>query len=428
MRSFVKDFSNSFFSKIAIIIFSFFKGVIIARYLGPEKNGVIASLMVYPIILMSLGSLGIRQTAAYFTGKKLFSEQEIQGATIQLWLLSSFFSIIICYILTTNFIKGEYSIYYILLVIAQIPFTLFNTFQSGIYLGKNKISKFNQISWLSAFVVLLFTILLVIVFKLSIMGALVALIIGPVLVFLQIIFVSKIRVFDFKFNKKVIVAFLSKGSIYALSFLLINLNYKIDIIILNQLVNDFQVGIYSKGVLLAEYLWQVPMVFSSIIFARSASSKDNHSFSNKVAALTRLSLCLVALMSVVIFLNSTFIVTKIFGLDYILSSDVLNILLPGVVLMTFFKVLYMDTAGKGKPIQGVYIMLPALIINLILNFLLIPKYSVNGAALASSISYGFAGIAILLFYNSENRVGLMNILVIKREDIHQVLSKLLNKK
>src|SRR5690606_26210842 len=145
----------------------------------------------------------------------------------------------------------------------------------------------------------------------------------------------------------IIVDFLKVGLLYAFSLLLINLNYKIDIIFLNKMSDDFNTGIYSKGVLLVEYLWQIPMLFGSVIFARRTISKDQLSFTKQVAMILRISLAVVTLVSVFLMLFSDFIVNLIFGSAYYESSDVIKILLPGVIIMTCFKILYMDIAGMG---------------------------------------------------------------------------------
>ena len=69
MVSFLKDTLSVGISKILMIVFGLATSIIIARTLGPEKNGIIAALLVYPSLFMSIGSLGIRQSTAYFLGK-----------------------------------------------------------------------------------------------------------------------------------------------------------------------------------------------------------------------------------------------------------------------------------------------------------------------------------------------------------------------
>jgi Na+-driven multidrug efflux pump len=102
------------------------------------------------------------------------------------------------------------------------------------------------------------------------------------------------------------------------------------------------------------------------------------------------------------------------------------VLLPGVVLLTVFKVINMDLSGKGKPWVSLKAMLPALIINIILNFILIPQQGASGAALASTISYTIAAILFVHFYSKEVSIPIKDILGYKKSDF-QPFIKILKK-
>src|SRR5690606_32691573 len=209
---------------------------------------------------------------------------------------------------------------------------------------------------------------------------------------------------------------LSLGVIYAISLLVINLNYKVDIILLDKLSTPFEMGIYSKGSGITQYLWQIPMLFSTIVFARSAVSRDDIGFSLKVAQLLRLSFLFIGGASIVLILFSELIIVGMYGEEFRGSISVLNYLLPGVLILTIYKVMNMDLAGKGKPWIAMQAMLPALVINIILNILFIPKYGANGAAVSSTISYAFAGLLFLWFYSIAVKVPIKTILTYKKSD------------
>jgi Na+-driven multidrug efflux pump len=107
----------------------------------------------------------------------------------------------------------------------------------------------------------------------------------------------------------------------------------------------------------------------------------------------------------------------------------MNFLLPGVLLLTIFKVMNMDLAGKGKPWISMYAMLPALIINIVLNIVLIPNFGANGAAIASTISYSVAALLFLFFYSKTVNVPIKTILHFQKSDFLPLLKiiKKLNK-
>src|SRR5690554_1923793 len=426
MNSFLKDLFSVGLSKILMILTGLGTAIITARYIGPEGNGIIAALLVYPSLFMSIGSLGIRQSTTYFLGKGIYSEEKIKTAITQIWFFTTVFSVLVCYVLMRYFSPSGENLFWVILALLPIPFSLFNTYNSGIFLGKNDIGTFNRINWIPSLVIFLGTVGLVMALGLGVSGAMAASIGGPLFMFFVLLFKNKfIQAFSFHFDWGIIKSMLSLGIVYAISLLVINLNYKADIIILDKLSTPFEMGIYSKGSALTQYLWQIPMLFSTIVFARSAVSKDDIGFSHKVAQLLRLSFLAIGGASVILILFSEWVIIGMYGEEFRGSISVLNYLLPGVLILTIYKVMNMDLAGKGKPWIAMQAMLPALLFNIILNFIFIPKYGANGAALSSTISYAVAGLLFLWFYSIAVKIPIKEILVYKRADFDPIQSVVL---
>ena len=425
MTSFIKDVARVGVSKFLMIVFGLATSIITARYIGPEGNGIIAALLVYPSLFMSFGSLGISQSTTYFLGKGIYTEQQIKTAITQIWMLTTVFSIIVSFLLMRYFSETGGNLYLVILALLPIPFSLFNTYNSGIFLGSNDIKTYNKINWIPTLIILMGTLIFVVTIKLDVAGALIALIGGPLFMAFVLLFKNKfIQAFSFKYDWKIIKSMLTLGIVYAISLLVINLNYKADIIILDKLSTPFEMGIYSKGQGITQYLWQIPMLFSTIVFARSAVSKDGLQFSHKVAQLLRVSLLFIGLMSIVLIVFSELIIVGMYGEPFRGSITVLNYLLPGVLILTFYKVLNMDLAGKGKPWISMKAMVPALVLNIIFNIVFIPKYGANGAAISSTISYGFAGVLFLFFYSKEVKISIKEILSYRKTDFDPILNVL----
>lgn len=416
-RSFLKDFVSVGLSKILMILFGLASTVIIARYIGPEGNGVIAALIVYPSLFMSFGSLGISQSVTYFLGQNLYEEFKLKIAITYIWFLSSTISFLVCWALLAGFTNVEVDWVIILLALLPIPFTLFNTYNMGLFLGKNQIKQYNSVNWLPIMVVCMSNVLFVIVLGLGIKGALLSAAFGPMTMSIFLLFKND---FHSYFGKKVdfllIKKLFSLGLVYAFSLLIINLNYKIDVILLDQFSDKTQLGLFSRGMAIAEYLWQIPMLFSTLVFARSASTKNPKEFSFKVARLLRLSFLSISILSVILLIFANQIINLLYGEAFQGSVPVLQLLLPGVVILTIFKVMNMDLAGKGKPWIAVKAMLPALIVNVAINLVLIPSYGAIGSAIASALSYSVAGLVFLYFYSCETKMPIMQIVQLKKDD------------
>jgi O-antigen/teichoic acid export membrane protein len=419
--SFVKDLFSVLSSKMAVIIFNLGANVIIARCLGPQANGVIAALMVYPLLFMTIGSLGIQQATAYFVGQEKYNIREIYGSVLVIWMFTSIFCLFSCYFLIKYFTSGNYSNALIILSVIAIPFSLYNTYSSGIFLGQRDFKEYNRINWLPAAFTFFFTFLLVVVFRFSIGGYMVASFLGAFI--LSLFVVAKMqRMVGIKprLVSKIIKQMLSLGIIYAVSLLVSFLHYRIDVIMLEKISTSYEVGIYSKGAVLVEYLWQIPVLLSTLIFSRSATAKDSTEFSLKTCRLLRFAFFTILIASVLLYILSDFIINILYGSMFAGSAQILKILTPGVLLLTIFKVLGNDMAGQGKPWVSMKAMGPSVIINVVLNYLWIPKYGASGSALASTVSYSIAAIIFLHVYSKESNITISKILRFTEEDINLI--------
>src|SRR5690554_6089823 len=425
MSSFISDVFRVGISNFLIIAFGLTTSIITARYIGPEGNGIIAALLVYPSLFMSFGSLGIRQSTTYFLGKNIFSEEQIKTAITQIWMITTVFSIVSSFILIRYFSNSGENIALVILALLPIPFSLFNTYNSGIFLGRNDIKTFNKINWIPSLIALLGTVLFVVLLQWDVKGAMVASVGGPLFMFFVLLFKNKfLDFFSFRYDWNIIKQMLSLGIVYATALFVINLNYRVDVILLDKLSNAYELGIYSKGAGITQYLWQIPMLLSTVVFARSAVSKNDKAFSLKVAQLLRVSFVIIGVVSVGLLLFSELIIVGMYGENFRESISVLNYLLPGVLILTIFKVMNMDLAGKGKPWVSMKAMIPALVINVVINIILIPDMGADGAAISSTVSYGVAGMLFLFFYSKAVNVPVKDILKYKRTDFDPILNVL----
>ncbi|CAL1519260.1 flippase [Chitinophaga sp. MM2321] len=416
-NSFIKDLASVFSSRVASLALGLGTSIVTARYLGPEGNGISAALLVYPSLFMAIGALGVQQSTTYFVGQEKYDIKEIYGAVLATWIFTSLFGLISSYFLIRYFTKGHYSNTLIFWALAAIPFSLYTTYSSGIFLGQQNVKAFNRINWVPAIINLAFTFLFLAVFKLGVAGSMAATFLGVFfLSFLVVINIRKIIPVRPRFNWTIIKGLLSLGVIYAGTTLVASLNYKVDVVLLEKWSNAYELGIYSKGAVLVEMLWQIPAILSTIIFSRSAGAKDPKEFSLKVCRLLRFALILILVIAILFYCLSDFVINLMYGSAFAESSHVLKILMPGVLLMIIYKVLYMDIAGRGKPWMSMEAMIPAVIANVVLNYFWIPKYGASGSAMASTVSYSIAALVFLVLYSMHTRIPVKKIFAYTRED------------
>lgn len=423
-----RDIITTIITKIIYLGGSFLISVFLARILGPEGKGVLTALFVVPNIIISLADLGVRQASAYYIGRKIYSVQEVLSSSLILWFFSSMVSVIIVLLYYLSPATDNYGWFLSLIALAYIPMQILSTYLQGIIQGQQKIGNINVKTLISNIVHLLGLVMLVWLLDLGVYGAASATLLVVVTgLAYYVIVVKRTAKFQIKYIKPIPQDMFTKGIAFALSLFVIQLNYKVDIVILQTMVSSAEVGIYSVGINLAELLWQLPAAISIVLFARSANSKTDEEASQRSARLLRLSLALLFVVVLFFGLTSNFFVTLLYGAEFSQSATIINILLPGVLVMVISKILHPSLAARGYPLYGLAAFILPLILNVVLNYIFIPIYGIYGAAFTSTISYIIGGLSYGFIYSKKENMKLLDLLIVKKEDIQLVINTIKRK-
>jgi Na+-driven multidrug efflux pump len=91
-------------------------------------------------------------------------------------------------------------------------------------------------------------------------------------------------------------------------------------------------------------------------------------------------------------------------------------ILPGILMVIMFRILSGQLSGMGRPEVALKAFVPALVLNVVLNYLWIPGYGANGAVMATNISYTLGSVIYLFAYSRISGMRVMEILRFSRED------------
>jgi O-antigen/teichoic acid export membrane protein len=426
-RRFSRDFLGVLNSNVFSILFGVLVVVLLTRILGVNGFGLYYALLVIPLIVVSLTHMGIRGASIFMIGQKNYSDGEIVSSVLFILIFTSLIGIISSIGAYYVFFEPEYTILLISLVVIIIPFRLGIIYIGGIFLGKDEIKEANRFEWAINLINLILAILLVWYLDGGLLGAVISLTTANIIVGIWAIYRVYLK-FDIKivYIPSIVKKLVKLGIMYAFTFFIIQLNYRVDILLLEKLSTIHEVGIYSLGVHIAEQLWQIPFAISIVLFSRTANIKDQSLMTNSTISLARLSFILVFILSIIAIFAAPYLVPLVFGKEFIASAEILRFILPGVIVLVIFRVISGQLAGMGKPYLAVYIFLPALIINIILNFLLIPEYGGKGAAWASNISYTAGTVGYWIIYSKVLNVRASEILRFSGTDL-KIFNELLKK-
>lgn len=394
------------FSNGLILTASFFSGVILARTLGPEGKGTLATALVFPTLLASVFQMGIRQATVYEIGRKQLPPAQIMGAVGLLFLIFSLGGALTSYALS-RLVSGDALTGTMAgLAAVLIPTSLITAYSGGFMIGQQRIGLSNVMQVLPPFLQLAGVVLLVYLLELGVVGALVAAALAALTASgCTLSILSRHIPLRVGWEPAAQLRLLRLGWVYALALFLNQLNYRIGVVMLQRLSTLDQVGQYSIGVNVSELLWQIPSAIGIVLFSRSANQRGSAAFQAKVWRVFQIGMGLALLGAIGLGVASEWVIPWVYGADFLPSVRMLQYLLPGVVAMVGYRLLSFDLAGKGRPWPAVYAAVPGVLLNVILNLAWIPKYGGQGAAVAASLGYSLmAGVYFVLYLEHSRRL------------------------
>lgn len=424
-RNTFKDIAQTFIIKIIYLLGSFVVSIMLARLLGPSGKGMVAALFVMPNLLTSLADLGVRQAAAYTIGQGEESVQDVFSSSLVIWLTTSVISIAVFAVYLQLYSTIDFSTAMIAIGIIYIPVKILDAYYYGVHQGLQQIGVMNS-RHVIAFSVRLFSIIILVwMLNTGVEGAAVAMIIS--LLFVGIFSYMKTKnqlKFSFKYKRNLPKKLLSRGVIFALALFILNINYRIDILVLERFVSSADLGIYTTASGLAELVWQLPSAIAVVIFSSSANQKDDDSAITTTTKTVRVSLFISLIGSIVFAMLSSWIVPFLYGEAFRESAVIINLLLPGIVIIIIVQIIHATLSGRGYPLMGFSMLIVGVIVNIILNTILIPVYGIHGAAVASTISYTIGGLGFSYIFSKKMAVPLKDFLIIKKTDIRYIIHKI----
>lgn len=205
-----------------------------------------------------------------------------------------------------------------------------------------------------------------------------------------------------------------------LSLLMTTLNYRLDILMLDNRVADASIGVYSVGVLLAERIWMIPDALNGVMVSKLSKGKD----ARETAYVIRIcnAACLFVVFGIIV-LGKPFIDIA-FGREYSGAYQVTLLLLAGVFSMIYYKTIAAYNIAMGKQIISFWLLAVGVVCNVIANLILIPRMGIYGAGLASVISYAVCSVLFIVYFCRETKIPFSSMLIITRTDFELLKARL----
>ncbi len=169
-----------------------------------------------------------------------------------------------------------------------------------------------------------------------------------------------------------------------------NLLQYTDTIMLTYLTDLEKVGLYQIAIPLTTIIFYFAHATSSIItpmVSELHTLNKMKELQNGIKLLHKYLFIITTPLATYLFLFPEFFITLFFGEKFLEATIPLQILSVGIIFYTIAYTNLNIIFGLGKPKSNTYIMITTALINITLNFILIPEYKIIGAAIATTTSY-----------------------------------------
>ena len=419
---FTIDTSITFVTRIFRLVLGIGSSIIIARVLGPQGKGIYSLVILLPELLEMFGNFGIGQASVFFIGKKKYSPGEILVNNIilsfLLGIIGFLIGLMIILFFSSSLFPGVAKVY-LFLTLFLIPLQFFLNFVTYLLLGLQRIKEFNFIGIFQSFMFLISLLIFLLVFKLGIKAVIAADILSCFVGVVVLFYLTKriIGNVHLHFNKSYFKDVFRYGTKVYLGNIIGFLHYRIDIFLINIFLNPIHVGFYSIATTLSEKVWLVSQSAGTVLFPKVSSETDEKRLKNFTPLVCRNVLLITAIGAILLFVLSYWFIILLYSNKFLNSVLPFQILLIGSVTMSGWRILANDLYGRGKPELNIYISLASVALNIILNILWIPNFGITGAAWATSISYTFAFILIVIVYAKISKNSIVRVILIEKSDI-----------
>jgi O-antigen/teichoic acid export membrane protein len=364
--------------------------IFLARYLGPERKGVFDLFLLIPTVLSSVIDMGLLSANTYLVGKKIAPAEILHSHSVLWSILATvilvFTAIVFKPILHSLFGAAINS--YLVLSVALAGPTLYFLLWSSLMYGMDRVRLVYQVNVLSAVLALLVYVAAGYFLNAGVSAFLYAtavfIAVKAIIGFVTVGFETPFR---FSLNVDVLKQSLGYGIAIYLGLIVNNLHFRLDQFFVNYLRGPADLANYALAVRIAEMLWLLDyaIINASIFRITSSSVEESTRITQRMA---RLVGSMVLFGSVILCLLAPSAIPLIFGKGFSPAVLPLMLLIPGIIAWSISRVLAQFIAYQsGKPWYNMGTATVGFSLNLALIVVFIPLWGIQGAAVASSLSY-----------------------------------------
>jgi len=388
----LKNVSWLLFDKVIRILGGLFIGVWVARYLGPSNFGILNYAIAYVALFVVFVKLGFDKIIVRELVKNTKIKNRLLGTAFILKLIGAFLAIFSIFI-SLFFVETD-SLTKVVIFIVAAGF-IFQSVDVIDYFYQSKIlSKYIVIARNSAFIL---SSLLKVYLVLNQSQVVYFALASSMDVFLAGLFMVYIykktghKITKWRFDKKLAIRMIKYSWPLAISTFIISIHMRIDQVMIGNMLDKEQVGIYSVAVRLSEFWLFVPVILVNTLMPYFTELRDtNHKlYYQRLTQLYSIMFWMGAVFGIFVIMFGKDLIVTLFGIEYVGAYLVLIFNIWNGIFMSqaIARGIWMINENLQK--YRLYNNIIIVVINIVVNIILIPRIGISGAAIATFITQFF---------------------------------------
>ncbi len=197
--------------------------------------------------------------------------------------------------------------------------------------------------------------------------------------------------------------------------LLLVLLFRVDVYLVRYFLGAAATGVYSIAIVLAEMLQKIPNVAGTVLFSKIVA-QEGEERDRLTARVSRSIFVLTLIAAGGVALVGSWLIPWLFDPRYEGAYVPLLYMLPGVVAMASGSVINTNLWVQGYPPQAVIAPIAAVCTNVVLNLLLIPRFGLIGAGVATSVAYTLWAGLLFAYFSKKTSIAFRELVMIRISD------------
>lgn len=408
-RLFASDFARkvleTFGTRVLLLGIGLATGVLITRALGPEGRGLYAAAVAIGAIGVQFGNLGLHASNTYYVAQDRARLPALLGNTLAVSLgLGSVAAALTWWLFQSWPALAPVHGTLLALALIWIPLGLAYLLLQNLLLGIQAVRAYNTIELTTRLASV--GLLAIVIWRQAVTPE-------RVLTVSLITFVAGILLIIWRLRGQLTGpmawswTLFQRGIHYGfkayLAAFFAYLVLRVDLLMVKQMLGAEQAGYYSLAANMADLIGLLPASIGALLFPKLTAMADPVARWRMVQQIT---VGLGGLMSGLALVAGFFaqpVIHFLYGADFLPAAPAFVWLTPAIVALAVNTIFMNYFAAGGMPLITVYSPALAAVVNVALNWWLIPHLGIRGASLSSVVAYSLMLLCSIVYLHSQKR-------------------------